>query len=202
MNEKQLIAKARAGDFSAFSQLVEKYQRQVFNLAKRMAPTAEDAEDILQETMLKAIDKIDQFRGDSSFGTWLYSIALNVGRGFLRSEKRADLQPIEDYLPSQAEGSEKRLHEWQDPHVIMEQSQLKLVIEEAIDELRAEYSIPFILRYIEELSVKEIAGIMGLTVAATKSRILRARLFLRDKLEPLLRVKENDEEVPRISRRP
>jgi RNA polymerase sigma-70 factor (ECF subfamily) len=201
MDEKQLVAAAQAGDFSAFSQLVSKYERQVFNLAKRMAPTAEDAEDILQETMLKAIDKIDQFRGDSSFGTWLYSIALNIGRGFLKSEKRADLQPIEDYLPSHAEGPDRRLHEWKDPHQVLEQAQLKRVLEDAIDELRAEYSVPFILRYIEELPVKEVARIMDLSEAATKSRILRARLFLRDKLEPLFQVEDDDEKVRRISKR-
>ena len=69
MSEKQLVARARAGDFEAFAQLVEKYQPRVFSLAKRMTRNEHDAEDILQETMLKAIDKLDQFRGDSSFGT-------------------------------------------------------------------------------------------------------------------------------------
>jgi len=193
MNEKQLIARAKAGDFEAFTQLVEKHQRRVFNLARRMTGNEHDAEDILQDTMLKAIDKLDQFRGDSSFGTWLYSIALNQGRAFLRNEQRADLQPLEDFMPSANPGSPTNLHEWRNPHTEMEEAQVREVLEKAIDELRAEYSIPFILRYIEEMSVKEVAKVMQLSEAATKSRILRARLFLREKLEPVLSVEGNDE---------
>lgn len=195
MDERELVKRAQAGDFEAFSTLITKYQRQVFNLAKRMTRNQADAEDILQETMLKAIDNIEKFRGDSSFGTWLYSIALNAGRAFLNQEKRADLKPIDEYLPAGGHDGDTRLHEWRDPHQVLEQAQLKKYLDEAIDELRAEYSIPFILRYIEELPVKEIARIMNLSEAATKSRILRARLFLRDKLEPILQAENSDEKV-------
>lgn len=195
MNEKQLVAKAKAGDFDAFTQLVEKYQQRVLSLAKRMTGNEHDAEDILQETMLKAIDKLDQFRGDSSFGTWIYSIALNEGRAFLRKEQRADLQPLDDFLPSSGPGSPKELNEWHNPHTEMEREQVRKVLEDAIDELRAEYSIPFILRYVEEMSVKEVAKVMQLSEAATKSRILRARLFLREKLEPVLSSEAKDEQM-------
>jgi RNA polymerase sigma-70 factor (ECF subfamily) len=164
----------------------------VFNLAKRMAGNLEDAEDILQDTLLRAVDNIDKFRGDSAFGTWLYSIALNVGRAFMAKEKRADLKPIEDYLPYDRymhSSPEARLLEWRDPHTVMESAELRRFIDDALDQLRAEYSVAFILRYIEELPVKEVARVMKLSEAATKSRILRARLFLREKLESVMKEK-------------
>ncbi len=186
MSEKQLVASAKSGDFAAFTQLVEKYQPRVFGLAKRMTRNEDDAQDILQETMLKAIDKLDQFRGDSSFGTWLYSIALNEGRAFLRREQRAELQTLEEFMPTAGAGAPRNLQEWRNPHSDLEQQQIREALDEAIDELRAEYSIPFVLRYLEELPVKEVAKVMQLSEAATKSRILRARLFLREKLEPLM----------------
>lgn len=195
MSEKGLVRKAKAGDFEAFSELIHKYQKRVFNLAKRMTGNVHDAEDILQETLLKAVDNIDKFRGESSFGTWLYSIALNAGRAFLNKEKRADLQPIEEYLPAGEHGRHRDLFEWKDPHKVMEQRQLREFLDDAIDELRAEYSVPFILRYLEDLPVKEVARIMNLSEAATKSRILRARLFLRDKLQSVMKIEDRDEEV-------
>jgi RNA polymerase sigma-70 factor (ECF subfamily) len=192
MSEKQLVASAKAGDFAAFSQLVEKYQARVFGLAKRMTRNEDDAQDILQETMLKAIDKLDQFRGDSSFGTWLYSIALNEGRAFLRREQRAELRTLEEFMPTAGSGAPRNLQEWRNPHSELEQQQIREALDEAIDELRAEYSIPFVLRYLEELPVKEVAKVMQLSEAATKSRILRARLFLREKLEPIMSTEANN----------
>jgi RNA polymerase sigma-70 factor (ECF subfamily) len=195
MNEKELVKQAQAGDFEAFSELIGKYQSRVFNLARRMTGNVDDAEDILQETLLKAVDNIDKFRGESAFGTWLYSIALNAGRAFLNREKRAELKPIEEYLPTQEHGDSGALFEWRDPHRVMEQKQLRKFIDEAIDDLRAEYSIPFILRYLEELPVKEIARLMHLSEAATKSRILRARLYLREKLASVMQIEDQDEKV-------
>ena len=190
MDERELIRLAQGGDYDAFSKLVQKYEKQLFAIAKRMTRNRQDAEDILQETFLKAIDKIDKFRGESSFGTWLYSIALNQGRAHLQKEKRSEIKSIDDLLPVRGHESNGNtaLSDWKDPHTLMESAQIRDYIENAIDELRAEYSIPFILRYHEEMSIKEIADIMKLSEAAVKSRILRARLFLRDKLDLILKI--------------
>ena len=92
MDERKLVQQAQAGDYEAFAVLVKNYERQLFALARRLTGNEHDAEDVIQDTLLKAIDKIDQFRGESSFGTWLYAIALNQGRAFLAKEKRADLK--------------------------------------------------------------------------------------------------------------
>lgn len=184
MNEKQLVTDAQAGDFSAFMQLVDKHKSKIYALARELAGNSQDAEDIVQDTLLKAIDKIDQFRGDASFGTWLYSIALNQARSLYARDKRAELAPIEDYLPGSGASHDhedaSRLFDWQDPHKQLETSELGELIDAALNELPYKYKEAFLLRYIEELPVKEIARLTKQSEAATKSRILRARLAMRD----------------------
>jgi len=188
MNEKELIKRAKSGDFEAFTVLIEAHKSKIYALANKLAGNSEDAEDIVQETLLKAIDKIDQFRGEASFGTWLYSIALNQARAHYAKAKQADLKPVEEYLPGAHEHGTEHAHEgftlfdWEDPHRIMESAELKRVIDEEIAKLPYKYREAFTLRYIEELPVKEVAKIIRESEAAAKSRILRARLALREAL--------------------
>ncbi len=194
MNEKELVKKAQSGDFEAFSLLIEKYKNKIYNLGLKLSGDRHDAEDILQETFLKAVDNIDKFRGDSSFGTWLYAIAVNAVRVLHQSRKKAELRPIEEYLPSgHGSGNDaKELFEWGDPHELLEQKELNKVIDDALAEMPDKYSAPFILRYFEDLSVKEVADSMHLSVAATKSRILRARLALRERLSEVFKEKADE----------
>lgn len=187
MNEKQLITQAQGGNFDAFSQLVNTHKTKIYALALKMTGNNHDAEDIVQETLLKAIDNIDKFRGESSFGTWLYSIALNQARAYLIQQKKTDLKPIEEYLPGSAvkdinRKEEHHLFEWKDPHQMLEQEELRLIIDKGLASLPPEYREVFILRYYDELSIKEISTLINESVAATKSRVLRARLSLRDYL--------------------
>jgi len=100
MDERQLVKQAQAGDFEAFAQLIKANKHKVYGLVRRLTANIEDAEDIVQESFLKAIDRIDQFRGESAFGTWLSSIALNEARALHAKKRQFDLKPIEDYLPS------------------------------------------------------------------------------------------------------
>jgi RNA polymerase sigma-70 factor (ECF subfamily) len=187
MDERLLIARAKDGDFSAFTELIDAHKAKIFALARRLAGNEQDAEDIVQDSLLKAIDNIDSFRGDSSFGTWLFSIALNEARGHLARQKRQDLLSIEEYLPSHESNSadktaHHRLFDWDDPHSKMETSELSELLDEGLSELPYIYREAFVLRYVEELSVKEVAAMIGESDAATKSRILRARLALREHL--------------------
>lgn len=186
MYEKQLVAKAQEGDFDAFLLLVNDHKSKIYNLALKMTGSVQDAEDIVQDTLIKAIDKIDQFRGESAFGTWLYSIALNQTRALMANSKKTDLKPIDEYLPSinshDADHDSLRLFDWRDPHKLLEQNELRDIINDAIETLPLKYKEAFILRYYEELSIKEVADLIGESVAATKSRVLRARIALRDHL--------------------
>ena len=179
------MAKAQSGDFEAFIELVDAHKGKVYAMVRRLAGNEQDAEDIMQDTLLKAIDKIGQFRGDASFGTWLYSIALNQARAQFSKSKQADLKPIEDYLPMKsAAGSHEDigLFDWHDPHKALESQQLRDILNEVVAELPYKYREAFLLRYVEELSVKEVARLTKQSEASAKSRILRARLALRDKL--------------------
>ena len=187
MDEQQLVAAAKAGDFEAFMFLVNENKPKIYSLALKMTGNPQDAEDIVQDTLLKAIDNIDRFRGESKFGTWLYSIALNQSRTLLAKGKHTELMPIEAYLPGQGNDElhshpDARLFDWKDPHSYMEDHELKEIIDAAIAELPPKYREAFLLRYHEEMSIKEIAAITKESVASIKSRVLRARLALRDSL--------------------
>ena len=188
MNERELVAKAQSGDFEAFIELVDTHKGKVYAMVRRLAGNEQDAEDIMQDTLLKAIDKIGQFRGDASFGTWLYSIALNQARAQFSKGKQTDLKQIEDYLPMQTiAGSHEDigLFDWQDPHQALESQQLRGILNEVVAELPYKYREAFLLRYVEELPVKEVARLTKQSAASAKSRILRARLALRDKLSKI-----------------
>lgn len=188
MSDKELVKRAQSGDFKAFSELVDTYKSRVYGLALKMTGNQHDAEDVVQETLIKAIDNLESFRGESSFGTWLYAIALNQARSFLNKQKQTSLKPIEEYLPAKSAGemhdenAPVKLFDWKDPHQLLEQEELRAIIDEAVSSLPEKFRVAFLLRYHEELSIKEIAKVIGETVAATKSRVLRARLALRDKL--------------------
>ena len=187
MNEKELIQRAQAGDFAAFSQLIKAHQDTIYALARRLAGNTEDAEDIVQDTFLKAIDKIDQFRIESSFGTWLYAIALNQARALFAKQKQTELKPIEEYLPTgHAHGGNAeehhRLFDWGHPEKLLEAEELRRTMDRLISELPFKYREAFVLRYLEDMSVKEVAKTINESEAATKSRIIRARLALRDQL--------------------
>ena len=194
MSEKEDVQLAQSGDFTAFNRLIASNKSKLYALAYKMTGNQLDAEDIVSETLVKAIDNIDKFRGESAFGTWLYSIALNQSRALLAKQKQVDLKPIEEYLPTKTademhSGSSFSLFDWDDPHQKLESAELKAIINQAITELPVKYREVFILRYIEELSIKEIAKIINESVASTKSRVLRAKLAARDYLSKQFEVR-------------
>ncbi len=187
MKENELVRQAKAGDFEAFTELINTHKKKIYALAIKLSGNSQDAEDIVQDTFIKAIDKIDQFRQDASFGTWLYSIALNESRAHLSKQKQTELKPLEAYLPNSGsadlhDSGSFRLFDWQDPHKLLENEELKQIIDKVISDLPYKYREAFVLRYHDELSIKEISNIINESVASTKSRVLRARLALRDEL--------------------
>lgn len=187
MNEKEDVKLAQSGDFQAFSRLIESNKSKLYALALKMTGNKLDAEDIVSETLIKAIDNIEKFRGDSAFGTWLYSIALNQSRALLAKQKQTDIKELEEYLPDKSseemhQNKSVQLFDWDDPHKQLESAELKEIIQQAIDQLPYKFKEVFLLRYFEELSIKEIAAMINETVASTKSRVLRAKLVVRENL--------------------
>jgi len=181
-DEKQIIRRAKAGDASAFAELVRRYSQRVYNLALRMMRNRQDAEDVLQETFLSAYEKIRDFDGRSTFYTWLYRIAVNASLMKLRSKHYTKtFVPLDD--AETAELVKPVLVDWsQYPVDQLLDEEARNVMERAIQSLPDLYRSVFVLRDLEQLSTKETARILGLSEDNVKTRLRRARLFLRNLL--------------------
>ena len=183
-NEETLVAQAKAGDCSAFSTLAQQYDRYIYRLALNITGNKEDAEDVLQEAMLKAYTKLDQFQGGSRFYTWLVRIAVN--EALMRLRRRSPQKEVS--LDEPVEGNEKSfmprdIEDWADnPEEQYAKVELNKILEETVAKLEPNFRTVFVLRDVENLSTEETAQILGLSVPAVKSRLLRARLKARELL--------------------
>lgn len=185
LSDQALVEKVKTGDFDAFTALVNRYEGKVYRLAMRMLRNQEDAEDALQETFLQVHRGMKNFEGRSSFSTWLFRLATNVCLMKIRDREidPSKVLPLEEYLPQQEEGKGPCAPEW--PHkpeevLLSKESREKMM--EAMEALPADYRAVFILRDIEGFSNAETGEALGLSVAAVKSRLHRARMSLRAKL--------------------
>lgn len=187
IDDEQWLEAARAGDRDAFWKLVERHGPMVHRLLRRMIRNREHAEDLFSETFLKAADKIGEFRGDAKFSTWLITIALNLARNDLKRDKRRQNISWEDVIPHEAhthDESAAPLVAWENPHDVLEQKELKALLDEALEQLPPKYRMVFVLRDIEGLSTEETAKALRLSETAVKSRAVRARLAMRKYLAP------------------
>lgn len=192
-DEAGLVAKAKAGDNSAFSALVEHYERRVFRMAKQITQNEEDAEDVLQETFLKAYSHLEDFQGNSKFYTWLVRIAVNEALMKLRKRRSDKTVPLDDPIDTGEDVVVREIAVWEDdPEQRYSRDELGRILDEAIQSLKPAYRTVFVLRDIEELSIEEAAEALGLSISAVKSRLLRARLQLREKLTRLFKRKGSD----------
>lgn len=173
----------RAGDRAEFARLVETYYTPIYRLALKMLAHEQDAEDVLQTTFLKALQHIGNFEGRSSLSTWLYRIAANEALMLLR-RKRPEVSIDED--PDEAEGSLPMPEQFTDWCCLPEQefatNEAKKQLDRAIQKLPEKLRVVFLLRDIEGLSIKETSEALNLTETAVKTRLLRARLALREQL--------------------
>lgn len=182
-NEAPLVARAKAGDAEAFSELVTHYERKIFRLAKNITRHDEDAEDVLQEAFLKAYSHLDRFEGNSKFYTWLVRIAVNEALMKLRKRKSDKTVSLDEPLESDGEEMQREIAVWDgNPEEQYSGEEMRKILDDALDSLKPDFRTVFTLRDIEELSTEETADALGITVAAVKSRLLRARLALREKL--------------------
>ena len=183
-----LLRSARAGDFEAFSVLVERFQGRIFAAARRIVGSQHDAEDVTQQTFLSVMDHLGDFREESSVATWILRIATNHALKVLR--KRRGLPTVSIDSPVSDDGDSyaalphpEFIAQWRDePSRLVQQREVRQLIEAALQELPETYRVVFVLRDIEGLSVKETAEALGLTEANVKVRLLRARLDLRERL--------------------
>jgi RNA polymerase sigma-70 factor (ECF subfamily) len=186
-NEAQMIASILAGNTHEFHSLIQPYERSVYSMALSMLQNEADAEDAAQEAFLKAFRNLDKFRGEAKFSTWLISITLNEARSRLRQKKTAKTDSL-DELTDGGHVSPALLRDWREiPSQALERQEVRLLLQDAITDLPTIYREVFVLRDIEDLSVNQSAEALGISVAAAKVRLHRARLMLQKRLAPELK---------------
>jgi RNA polymerase sigma-70 factor (ECF subfamily) len=186
-DEHLLVAAAKRGDVHAFEELVNRYEAKIFRLTMNITRNREDAEDAMQDAFLKSYAHLKDFQEDSRFYTWLVRIAAN--EALMRLRKR---RPNQFSLDEPIEGDEdlmpRELEDWgPSPEQRFAQTEMHEILSEVIDKLEPDFRVVFVLRDVEELSTEETAKVLGISIPAVKSRLLRARLKLRQKLDRYFR---------------
>ncbi len=189
-DEIVLVKAAKSGDLSAFDQLVNRYERKIFRLAQNITQNREDAEDVMQDAFLKSYTHLGDFQGDSRFYTWLVRITVNEALMKLR-KRRPNQVSLDDSIETEDDLMPREVEDWgPTPEQRFAQRELNRILSEVIADLDPAFRVVFLLRDIEELSTEETAELLGLSVPAVKSRLLRGRLKLRQKLSKYLKRSE------------
>jgi RNA polymerase sigma-70 factor (ECF subfamily) len=185
-----LVERAKAGDDAAFEQLISQYDRQIFRIARHITQNKEDAEDIVQDSFLKAYQKLDQFQGNSKFYTWLVRIAVNESLMRLRKRRNSKTVSMDEDVQTEDGAMPRDFADWSpNPEQQYRQGELGDILRKTIAGLSPGFRSVFTLRDVENLSTEETAEALGLSVPAVKSRLLRARLQLRDRLSRYMKPK-------------
>ena len=186
VTDEATVARARTGDEAAFQTLVEQHSRSVFRLAYRMTGNEQDAEDVVQETFLRAYRQLDRFESRANFGTWIYRIAVNCSVDYMRSRGRHqdhraadDAGPLLDSVAADGPA----------PDRLVLGAEIQDRIRDALDALSPMERAAFILRHFEDRSIEEIGRVLGLRANATKHSIFRAVRKMRTALQPIMSTK-------------
>ncbi|MEO5936437.1 MAG: RNA polymerase sigma factor [Terriglobales bacterium] len=192
--ELALVNAAREGDMQAFEQLIQKYDRNVFRIAKHITQNREDAEDVVQDAFLKAYRNLNKFQGNSKFYTWLVRIAVNEALMRLRKRKADKTVSMDEDVETEDGSMPREVADWSpNPEQLYGQSELADILEKTIQGLPSSFRTVFVLRDVEGLSTEETAEMLRLSVPAVKSRLLRARLQLRERLNRYFKKNKNGE---------
>jgi RNA polymerase sigma-70 factor (ECF subfamily) len=180
--DSELVVRAKAGDGDAFGELVVRHESKIYGLCLKMLGNPEDAEDVLQEVFIKAFEALPGFRQEARFSTWLYRIAYNACLMRIR-KKKLETVPLDRPVKLGSDEIPRDVPDWTtDPRADVMNEELNGVLKKHIDELHPDNRIVFVLRDIHGLSTDDTASVLGLSVPAVKSRLHRARLFLRERL--------------------
>ena len=183
--EQKLVNELQAGNMEAFDEIVKRFQKKIYSLAYNLTRNPMDAEDITQDVLLTIYRKVDTFQGKSAFSSWVYRITLNASYMKLRSRKKDKFVSIEDSLPNFNESGfhREKVKDWSEAtESLLFDNETRKVIQKAVDQLPEKEKVVFILRDVDGLSTEKVGEILDLTIPAVKSRLHRARLFLRKKL--------------------
>jgi RNA polymerase sigma-70 factor (ECF subfamily) len=183
MDELALVEAAKQGHIEAFEELVKRYDRNVFRIAQHITQNREDAEDVVQDAFLKAYGNLSQFQGQSKFYTWLVRIAVNEALMKLRRRRPERTVSLDQDVETDEDSIPREVADWSpNPEQQYNQAELRDLLQRTIQGLPSGFRTVFVLRDVEGLSTEETAEALGLSIPAVKSRLLRARLQLRERL--------------------
>ena len=182
-HELELIDRVQRGENQLFYELVRPYERRVFAAAMAILRNESDAEDVAQEAMLKALRAIRQFRADARFSTWLIQITVNEALMRRRKERNGVMEAIDDRRDEESDYAPRDFADWREiPSEALERKEVRQRLAQALASLDRKYREVFVLRDMEQLNIQETADALGISIASVKTRLLRARLMLRDLL--------------------
>jgi RNA polymerase sigma-70 factor, ECF subfamily len=186
-SEQSLIARICKGNPSLFAELVKPYERRVYVTAQALLRNDADAQDVAQEAILKAFANLRQFRGESRFSTWLIQITVNEARMRQRKQHADLFEPIVESKDEEGAYTPRDFADWREiPSEALERSEIRTLLAKALASLAQKYREVFLLRDVEHMSIEETAQVLKISIASVKTRLLRARLMLRDILAPEL----------------
>ena len=186
-HEAVLIGRIRSGETELFYELIRPYERRVFVIAFTILRNEEDAEDAAQDAFLKAFKYLAQFRSESRFSTWLIQVAINEARLRQRKSHLEIMRPIEDKENEDGTYTPHDFTDWREiPSEALERKEIREKLVAALASLAQKYREVFVLRDVEHMSIEDTAEALGISAGAVKTRLLRARLMLRDLLSPAL----------------
>lgn len=182
-NEAALLAAARKGCCAAFEELVNRYGQKIHRLGLKITGSPQDAEEVLQDTFLKAFEHLGNFRGDSGFYTWVVRIAVNEALMKLRKRRGERLVAMEIAADNENDAMPREFADpWPNPEQILLQAESHAILNAAAQSLPPGFRSVYVLRDLEEFSIRETMQLLGLTVASVKTRLLRARRRVRREL--------------------
>jgi RNA polymerase sigma-70 factor (ECF subfamily) len=182
-DELKLVRAAKAGDVGAYEQLVHRYDRNVFRIAQHITQNREDAEDVVQDAFLKAYENLKNFQEQSKFYTWLVRIAVNEALMRLRRRRPERMVSLDEEVKTEEDSMPREVADWSpNPEQLYNQAELRDILSKTIQGLPSSFRTVFVLRDVEGLSTEETAEALDLSIPAVKSRLLRARLQLRERL--------------------
>jgi len=192
-DELALVQAAKRGDVAAFEELVKRYDRNIFRIAQHITQNREDAEDVVQDAFLKAYENLEQFQGNSKFYTWLVRIAVNESLMKLRRRRSNRTVSLDEDIETEEDTMPREVADWSpNPEQLYKQGELKDILRKTVQGLPASFRTVFVLRDVEGLSTEETAEALDLSIPAVKSRLLRARLQLRERLNKYFRKAKGD----------
>jgi RNA polymerase sigma-70 factor (ECF subfamily) len=187
-DELHMIASILGGQPQLFHELIRPYERSVYVMALSFLHNEADAEDVAQEAFLKAFRNLGSFRGDSKFGTWVISIALNEARSLIRKRNNAKEESLDEPPDEDGHISPALLRDWREiPSESLERKEMRSLLQQAINSLSPIYREIFLLRDVEELSIVEAAEVLKISPVSVKVRLHRARMMLQKTLAPQLK---------------